>query len=44
LFDAPDWWQESVKARLEEQREAFHSSWWYRLKISMGLAAQRASA
>lgn len=44
LFDAPDWWQESVKARLEEQREAFQSSWWCRLKISMGLAAQRASA
>lgn len=43
LFDAPDWWQESVKARLEEQREAFHSSWFARLKISLGLAAQRAS-
>lgn len=43
LFDAPDWWQESVKARLEEQREAFHSSWFARLKISVGLAAQRAS-
>lgn len=44
LFDAPDWWQESVKARLEEQREAFQSSWWCRLKISLGLAAQRATA
>lgn len=44
LFDAPEWWQESVKARLEEQREAFQSSWWCRLKISMGLAAQRAAA
>lgn len=43
LFDAPGWWQESVKARLEEQREAFRSSWFARLKISLGLAAQRAS-
>jgi len=44
LFDAPDWWQESVRARLEEQREAFQSSWWCRLKMLTGLAAQRAAS
>lgn len=42
-FDAPDWWQESVKARLEEQRSEFQSSLWGRFKILTGLAAHRAA-
>jgi hypothetical protein len=43
LFDAPEWWQEAVIARMQEQREAFHRSWWHQAKILAQLAAQKAA-
>lgn len=43
LFDAPDWWQEAVLARLQQQREAFQGSWWSRARVLASLAAQKAA-
>jgi hypothetical protein len=43
LFDAPDWWQEAVLARLQQQREAFQGSWWSRARVLAALAAQKAA-
>lgn len=41
-FDAPDWWQDAVCARLQQRREAFLGSWWERARVLVSLAAQRA--
>lgn len=43
VFDAPEWWQEAVLARLQQQREAFHGSWWSRARVLASLAAAKAA-
>jgi hypothetical protein len=43
VFDAPAWWQEAVLERLEQQRQAFHGSWWSKARVLASLAATRAA-
>jgi hypothetical protein len=43
VFDAPAWWQEAVLERLEQQRQAFHGSWWSKARVLASLAASHAA-
>ncbi|KAF8073202.1 hypothetical protein HT031_000863 [Scenedesmus sp. PABB004] len=44
-FDAPDWWQEAVLARLQQQRADWESlSWWGRARVLASLAAGKAAS